>query len=100
MKARVCPWYWPNPTMPPRSATPVAACNSQPVPPKDLALSLSAFGSDVDTNYPKPVEAGQWVVFGATVFNRNPYTATGITVTHTFTGPVEIDPARTWGVQS
>ena len=69
-------------------------------PPKNLALSLSAFGSDYDTNYPKPVEAGQSIVFGATVFNSAPYTATGITVTHTFSGPVEIDPTRTWGVQS
>ncbi len=69
-------------------------------PPKDLGLSLAAFGSDFDTNYPKPVEAGQSIVFGATVFNPGPYTATGMTVTHTFTGPVEIEPDFTWGVES
>jgi probable HAF family extracellular repeat protein len=69
-------------------------------PAKDLTLTLAALDTFYDTNYPRAVEAGQSIVFGATVFNPGAYTLTGITVTHTFTGPVELDPARTSGVQS
>ena len=69
-------------------------------PAKGSQPDLSARDTFYDTNYPRAVAAGQSIVFGATVFNPGAYTLTGITVTHTFTGPVELDPARTSGVQS
>jgi probable HAF family extracellular repeat protein len=59
-------------------------------PPLDLSLDLVFHENLLSTNFPNPHEAGQPLWFGATVRLNAPFTATGVTVTETFTGPVQI----------
>ena len=59
-------------------------------PPLDISVSLRTHVGSLDTNIPNPHEAGQAVTLGVTVWSNGPFTATGITVTDTLSGPVEI----------
>lgn len=59
-------------------------------PPIDLALSIRLHKNLLDTNVPNPHEAGQRLTLGDTVTNYAPYTATGVTIHDTLSGPVEI----------
>jgi probable HAF family extracellular repeat protein len=57
-------------------------------PPLDLVMTLGSF--NIGTNFPNPHEAGETLFFGVTVSSPGPHSATGVTTTSVFSGPVEI----------
>lgn len=59
-------------------------------PPLDIRVDLRVHAGPLDTNIPNPHEAGRGLTLGVTVRSNGPFTATGVTVTDTLSGPVEI----------
>jgi probable HAF family extracellular repeat protein len=58
-------------------------------PPLDLAIDLRRHFNQLDTNIPNPHETGKILTLGVTVSGQGPYSATGITISDTISGPVE-----------
>jgi probable HAF family extracellular repeat protein len=57
-------------------------------PPLDIHLRVE--GLEISTNSPNPHEAGRDLLLGTAIRSDGPFTATGITITNTVSGPVEI----------
>jgi probable HAF family extracellular repeat protein len=60
-------------------------------PPLDLGIQLHPHFNQLDTNIPNPHEAGQTLPMGVTVWNNEAFSASNVTVTDSYTGPVQID---------
>lgn len=58
-------------------------------PPIDLSVDLRVHENLEDTNIPNPIEAGRTLLLGVTVRHNAPYSATGVTIVDTISGPVE-----------
>ncbi|MBP7570882.1 MAG: carbohydrate-binding protein [Acidobacteria bacterium] len=59
------------------------------VPPIDIAISLSRHENEIDTNIPRPHEAGRLLTLGVSVYHDQPHPLTGVVISDELSGPVE-----------